>query len=67
MVAIDKKVENTIASHTAKFCDTKTKELEQAMSEFKELVKKGIATERGYNLEGIEKSHIKHVSFNVSK
>ena len=46
--------------------DSKTREFDKAYAEFKNMVKSGVAKERGYNILSIDSAHLVRVQFNVS-
>lgn len=67
MQPIDKRLIKTIYSESKKFKnDLKAKDYIKADQEFEELVKKGVAKKRGYNLMSVEDFPSKSYSINSS-
>lgn len=64
---VEKKLRNVIKKKEKIYSGkSSVKELEKSTKEFKELVDKGIANYRGYNLQTIEDDIKSQVSFNLS-
>lgn len=62
---ITKELHDSVKAASQKFSnDQKLRELEAASEEFKILVSKGIAKERGYNLASIEDIYNRSIFFN---
>ena len=67
METIVNNLQEALQNASEQFRDSdKLKALELANEEFKEMVKSGIAKERGYNLESSDMAHRRTVSLNTS-
>lgn len=66
---IAQEVQKVIASESAKRLAEENNKLElfeKASANFEELIKRGLAKNRGYNLLTIDKAHLHKTSFNIS-
>ena len=61
-------LKNAIEIASIKFgADKGLKDFEKASKEFDELIEKGIARKRGYNLLTITENHLHRINFNIQK
>lgn len=63
---IVKNIQHILEKESSKYKDdSKIKEYEKAIENYKKLIEKGLTKHRGYNLITIDKAHLKRHSFNV--